>query len=422
MYRIPSVYDGNIAASRELDGTYDTVKKVAENLDKITAVNTAIDSGLLDDMENVVVVAENLPTIDGVSQNLPFLHTLADSGLTDLITDVSTLTTDMTGKVDNSRVLTDVIANAVFTDTVYDDTPVTDLIANTSNPHSVTSAQVGLGNVDNTSDVDKPISTATVTEFSTKQDNLVNQINIRSINGETLLGAGDLVVSAGSGGYAANVYLTGIASTTVGSYSQLSYTPESTGSVVSVVVNNNEVLLEDYIFDGDVLADILPAGEWGFQFSRKTSNTGGTTVIRFEVFSRESNGTETTLFSTLSKSIEDTGYAGESVLTTQGLFNINETDRIGVRVYAATTKTSNVTVSLQVGGNSATYVTTPLEIRHSQLRARDDDNAHPINAISGLSTTLTGIATDISGLGTSITGLGTDIAAIQTDLIEIKEW
>lgn len=34
-------------------------------------------------------------------------------------------------------------------------------IADTNNPHSVTKTQVGLGNVDNTSDIDKPISTAT---------------------------------------------------------------------------------------------------------------------------------------------------------------------------------------------------------------------------------------------------------------------
>lgn len=34
-------------------------------------------------------------------------------------------------------------------------------VANTENPHNVTKAQVGLGNVDNTSDADKPISTAT---------------------------------------------------------------------------------------------------------------------------------------------------------------------------------------------------------------------------------------------------------------------
>ena len=43
---------------------------------------------------------------------------------------------------------------------------------NTSNPHGVTKAQVGLGNVDNTADVNKPISTATQTALDTKQDML----------------------------------------------------------------------------------------------------------------------------------------------------------------------------------------------------------------------------------------------------------
>lgn len=41
-------------------------------------------------------------------------------------------------------------------------------IGNTSNPHNVTKAQVGLGNVDNTSDLAKPISTATQTALNAK--------------------------------------------------------------------------------------------------------------------------------------------------------------------------------------------------------------------------------------------------------------
>ena len=41
-------------------------------------------------------------------------------------------------------------------------------IAATDNPHSVTAAQVGLGNVDNTSDADKPISTATQSALDAK--------------------------------------------------------------------------------------------------------------------------------------------------------------------------------------------------------------------------------------------------------------
>ena len=41
-------------------------------------------------------------------------------------------------------------------------------VTNTSNPHQVTKSQVGLGNVDNTSDLNKPISNATQTELNKK--------------------------------------------------------------------------------------------------------------------------------------------------------------------------------------------------------------------------------------------------------------
>ena len=41
-------------------------------------------------------------------------------------------------------------------------------IQNTPNPHSVTKTQVGLGNVDNTSDASKPVSTAQAASIATK--------------------------------------------------------------------------------------------------------------------------------------------------------------------------------------------------------------------------------------------------------------
>lgn len=47
-------------------------------------------------------------------------------------------------------------------------TTLTSHKGNTSNPHSVTKAQVGLNNVDNVADVDKPISTATQTALNAK--------------------------------------------------------------------------------------------------------------------------------------------------------------------------------------------------------------------------------------------------------------
>lgn len=46
----------------------------------------------------------------------------------------------------------------------------TDHTSSTLNPHSVTKAQITLGNVDNTSDVNKPVSTAQATAIGLKQD------------------------------------------------------------------------------------------------------------------------------------------------------------------------------------------------------------------------------------------------------------
>jgi hypothetical protein len=55
---------------------------------------------------------------------------------------------------------------------------------------------VGLGNVDNTSDVNKPVSTAQATAIALKQDTLVSGTNIKTINGNSILGSGNLAISA----------------------------------------------------------------------------------------------------------------------------------------------------------------------------------------------------------------------------------
>ena len=75
-------------------------------------------------------------------------------------------------------------------------------IARVDNPHGVTKAQVGLGNVDNTADVDKPISTATQVVLDSKQDNLVSGINIKTIEGQSLVGSGNIDLSKSDVGLA----------------------------------------------------------------------------------------------------------------------------------------------------------------------------------------------------------------------------
>lgn len=53
----------------------------------------------------------------------------------------------------------------------------------TNNPHSVTKSQIGLGNVDNTSDLDKPVSTQQETAIQSVSDQIVN---IEEINYDQL--------------------------------------------------------------------------------------------------------------------------------------------------------------------------------------------------------------------------------------------
>jgi hypothetical protein len=58
----------------------------------------------------------------------------------------------------------------------------------------VTKTDVGLGNVDNTSDADKPVSTLTQTALDGKQATLVSGTNIQSINNASILTSGNLAL------------------------------------------------------------------------------------------------------------------------------------------------------------------------------------------------------------------------------------
>lgn len=60
-----------------------------------------------------------------------------------------------------------------------------------TNP-TISKGDVGLGNVNNTSDANKPISTATQNALNQKQNTLVSGTNIKTLNGQSLLGSGNL--------------------------------------------------------------------------------------------------------------------------------------------------------------------------------------------------------------------------------------
>lgn len=65
-------------------------------------------------------------------------------------------------------------------------------ITNKQNPHSVTKAQVGLGNVDNTSDADKPVSTAVQAELDKKTNSAITDIDFANSTADDAIMTVDL--------------------------------------------------------------------------------------------------------------------------------------------------------------------------------------------------------------------------------------
>ena len=64
---------------------------------------------------------------------------------------------------------------------------------------SIARTNIGLGSVNNTSDANKPVSTATQTALDTKQATLVSGTNIKTVNSTSLLGSGNVNLGAING-------------------------------------------------------------------------------------------------------------------------------------------------------------------------------------------------------------------------------
>lgn len=182
-------------------------------------------------------------------------------------------------------------------------------------------------------------------------------------------------ISIGAGGYAGNVYASNIDSDVSG-YKTMSYILDNTESIRSVTVNNNTVLSETCLYNTGVGVTVIPAGLWKGTFYAKASSTIGDTTLKIQMFVRHlADGTETDLFEITSPTIENTSnYAVLRFESSQIAFTVLETDRIGTRIKGSTTRTQNTIIDYIVGDGRGLYVTTPLQIRHSQLRDLNGDN------------------------------------------------
>lgn len=117
--------------------------------------NIGLQKPLTNEKYNIAVNNTNADILDSEIQKLKNKDDSQDKTLatkTELSTSISNLSTTLTGSIETE------VSRAKSVETSLS-TAITDHTQNKENPHEVTKSQVGLSNVDNTSDADKPVST-----------------------------------------------------------------------------------------------------------------------------------------------------------------------------------------------------------------------------------------------------------------------
>jgi hypothetical protein len=171
------------------------VKKVTSTSDSSGDLEVVTVSGkdklhYYDGTSNSAIVTE---THTAVLENKSFLNTTFDAeGTGNTLSNIKNSNIKAAAAIDASKIANGTVSNTSFQyvsgatsniqsqldskatqtalDAKADQTSLDDHISDTLNPHSVTKAQVGLDNVDNTSDINKIVSTATQTALDLKAD------------------------------------------------------------------------------------------------------------------------------------------------------------------------------------------------------------------------------------------------------------
>src|SRR5574344_269913 len=207
-------------------------------------------------------------------------------------------------------------------------------------------------------------------------------------------------VAVGGASSVANIFLSNTASAVSG-YKTLNYVADSTSTEMSVTVTNSaDVLSATYLYAAPLGVTVIDAGIWKSTFYMKCSTTSsGTNRLKLVCFVRHTDGTETDLFTKYTSSVNLTTYSTYYTETNHEQFTVLATDILGFRVYGNTTRNSSTIIYYQIGGTNASYINSPLTLRHTQLRDLNVDPTyqHITTAqVTQIATNTTNIANHIA--------------------------
>lgn len=184
-FEVISVVDGNAIATEPYTLNFD-VKQQGE-----TILNISVESAVSVSVGTTTTLpaGSNATVTNSGTGNhliLNFGIPKGEDGLTPEWGNISGNILDQQDLQDELNSISGGLADSIIAvDNKYDsitgalDDKIDNHIADVNNPHSVTKTQVGLGNVDNTSDLDKPVSTATQNALDSLSGAITNEETAR---------------------------------------------------------------------------------------------------------------------------------------------------------------------------------------------------------------------------------------------------
>lgn len=159
-------------------------------------------------------------------------------------------------------------------------------------------------------------------------------------------------------------------------YKALSYTQGVNEYIKTITANNSTVSGEAYLFNLPIGTTIIPGGTYEFGYWRSVSSAVSDSFKQIELFIRNPDGSEQSLITFESASIEDTIMQERMISrTTASSFTVNPLGRLGVRSKFRTNRNRNVTLSYIIGDGKGWWMKSPLPTRHDLLRDKNGNLA-----------------------------------------------